>query len=173
MYRDVRKNRVMTERNAMCQEQTRSAVPVERGGACSLEPARRRSDVPSKSIFLAALLPLDHSIPEHISLMENVKPRVADTGVAGGVLQFWNLLSSSSPVPKPIPIVLNQLKVGTVVGYMQLGQRQVDLEVAFAGLAENAVKVVAQSIWSGRATPAQCSETGFSPGRSSAAGSKP
>jgi mannose-6-phosphate isomerase-like protein (cupin superfamily) len=50
----------------------------------------------------------------------------------------------STPVPEPVHVVLNQLESGAVVGDVQLGERQVDLEPAPAGLAENAVELVAQ-----------------------------
>ena len=50
----------------------------------------------------------------------------------------------SSPVPEPVPVVVDQLEIGTAVRHFQLNQRQVDLVLSLAGFGEDAVKPVAQ-----------------------------
>ncbi len=63
--------------------------------------------------------------------------------MAGGetILTLFIGQALSPPVPEPVPVILDKLKVGTVVGHFQLDQRQVHLELTFAGLAENAIEL--------------------------------
>ena len=51
-------------------------------------------------------------------------------------------LPVSSPVPEPVPVIIDKLKVGTIIGHSQLDQRQVDLVFPLAGLAINAIQII-------------------------------